>query len=122
MEKILVIDDEEPIRMLIKAILEKAGYEVDLAKNGIIALEKINNNHYCVIILDLLMPEKEGLETIREMLKMKPEIKIIAISGGGSNGDLDFLSIAKLFGAKSTLNKPFNKAKLLDTLQEVIKG
>jgi CheY-like chemotaxis protein len=119
MKKILVIDDEEQIRLLIKVILSKEGYNVDVAENGLIGLEMINDGSYDVIITDLLMPEKEGLETIREIMMANPETKIIAISGGGLKGDLDFLEIAKLFGAKVTLSKPFTKRQLLSALESL---
>ncbi len=73
-----------------------------------------------LIITDVFMPEKEGLETIRELRSEYPEVKIIAISGGGKNINLDFLPLAKQLGALRTLKKPFDRQEMLDAVQEVL--
>ena len=78
MKRILIIDDETNILLMLKKMLERAGYEIDLASNGEEGLRLFSNASFDLVITDIIMPEKEGLETIREMRKMQPEMKIIA--------------------------------------------
>ena len=120
MVSILVIDDEEHIRMLIRKMLELSGYEVYEAPDGKVGLELYRKKPTDLIITDILMPEKEGLETIMELRRYYPKAKIIAISGGGQIGNLSFLSAAKHLGALRTLTKPFTHKELLKTIKELI--
>ncbi len=83
MAKILVLDDEPSILLMIKKMLEKAGHEVEIALNGKEGMKLFEKNRPDLLITDIIMPEKEGLETIFELRKSCPELKIIAISGGG---------------------------------------
>ena len=83
MSRILLIDDDEAFRKMLHKILESAGYEVQDAANGKVALELYRQKASDLIITDLVMPEKEGIETIREFCRIHPGVKIIAISGGG---------------------------------------
>jgi CheY-like chemotaxis protein len=73
-----------------------------------------------VVITDLLMPEREGLETIRALLQINPQVKIIAISGGGAKGRLNFLPLVRMFGALRTLQKPFTLQELQEVVREVV--
>ena len=83
MAKILVIDDDPSILTMLKKMLEREGYEVDTACNGSEGLDKIEDSPPDLLITDIVMPEKEGMELIFHLRRKKPELKIIAISGGG---------------------------------------
>lgn len=114
MARILVIDDEDLARFTIREILEAAGHVVVEAKNGNegIAFQKAQS--YDLVITDIIMPEKEGVETIIELKRDYPTMKIIAISGGGRTRNLDFLKLAENFGADEWLSKPFSKDEILE--------
>jgi DNA-binding response OmpR family regulator len=106
MGKILVFDDEPYILLMIKKMLEREGHEVDLALNGREGMELFEKNKPDLVITDIIMPEKEGLETILELRKKHPELKIIAISGGGRIGPEGYLPSAKQLGADMVFQKP----------------
>jgi len=106
MAKILVMDDEPFILLMIKKMLEKEGHEVDLALNGKDGLELFEKFKPDLVITDIIMPQKEGLEIILELRQKHPELKIIAISGGGRVGPDGYLPGAKLFGADMVFQKP----------------
>jgi YesN/AraC family two-component response regulator len=105
---------------MLKKMLEKAGYSVLDASNGAIGLKIFLNNTVDLVITDIVMPEREGLETIRDLKKNNPDIKIIAMSGGGSIGPTEYLSLAKRFGVERTLKKPFTMKEVLTTVGELI--
>lgn len=119
-KSILVIDDEQLIRLQIRSALELEGFTVQEAANGIEGLARIAEATPDVVITDILMPDKEGIETILELRRTYPKIRIIAISGGGRTGNKDFLRTAKHLGADRTLAKPFGLAELLRLVREVL--
>jgi YesN/AraC family two-component response regulator len=90
------------------------------AANGKIGMHLQRENLVDLVITDLSMPEKDGIETIRELRRDFPDVKIIAISGGGRAGADGYLSVAKTIGANRTLSKPFDLKKLLDAVAELI--
>lgn len=106
MAKILVFDDEPSILLMIKKMLEKAGHEVEIALNGKEGMVLFERNRPDLLITDIIMPEKEGLETIFELRRQFPDLKIIAISGGGRIGPDGYLPGAKLLGANAVFTKP----------------
>jgi len=106
MAKILVLDDEPSILLMMKKMLEKEGHEVSVALNGIEGMELYEQNKPDMVITDILMPGKEGLETIIELRKKNTELKIIAISGGGRISPEGYLPGAKLLGANAVFQKP----------------
>jgi DNA-binding response OmpR family regulator len=116
--RILVVDDEPYIRDLVREMLSMAGYEVEIAGNGNEAMVLFENGRFDLVLTDLMMPEKEGIETIQEMKLLAPELKIIAMSGRGGAGS--FLNVARHLGADAILAKPFDNAKLLGTIREVL--
>ena len=122
MARILVIDDEEGLRMIVREILESAGHEVLLAGDGQQGLELQRTERADLVITDIFMPQKEGIETIIELRQEFPGIKIIAMSGGGALRTLDYLPAAQEFGALRTLSKPFEAAVLLATVDELLGG
>jgi DNA-binding response OmpR family regulator len=116
MAKIYVFDDEPSILLMIKKMLEKAGYEVDIALNGKEGMELFKRNVPDLLITDIIMPEKEGLETILELRKSYPELKIIAISGGGRISPGGYLPGAKLLGANIVFEKPLDQKEFLQAV------
>jgi len=116
MAKILVLDDEPSILLMIKKMLEKAGHEVDLALNGREGMELFEKNKPDLLITDIIMPEKEGLETILELRKKYPGLKIIAISGGGRIGPEGYLPGAKLLGADMVFQKPLVQKEFMEAV------
>lgn len=121
MARILVIEDENHIRTLLSKLLEQEGYEVLTATNGKEGLRVLHANLLIdVIVTDIFMPEKEGLETIKEIKKEFPDVKIIAISGGGHKGNMSFLTIAKHIGANTALKKPFSIEDLSNAIKALI--
>lgn len=122
MAKILVVDDEELARFSIRDTLEKADHEVEEAENGVKALEMQGASPFDLIITDIIMPEKEGVETIVELKQLYPSLKIIAISGGGRTRNMDFLKLAKDLGADSILSKPFSDEDLMEHVNACLSG
>ena len=122
MQKILIIDDDYHILLMIKKMLERAGFEIDLASNGNEGLELFKKIPFDLVITDIIMPEKEGLETIREMKRIHSDFKIIAMSGGGKISADNYLETAKIFGASTVLGKPFTQKQLVTAVQEVLEG
>jgi two-component system cell cycle sensor histidine kinase/response regulator CckA len=115
-KRILVVDDEQPIRSLLKEILEGAGFEVFTASNGREAKHQLIDNPVDLVITDLIMPEMEGIEFIAAMRKERPHLKLIAITGGAG---LDFLRAAHILGAHATLPKPLTPEALLSCVNQL---
>ena len=113
MANILVVDDEAPVRNLLSDVLEKEGYSVFTAETGVEASTIYDSNDIDLVITDLVMPEKGGIDLIMELKKKDPNIKVIAISGGGGiTGRFDYLPIAKLVGATEIIAKPFQVTEI----------
>ena len=109
MAYILVIDDDDVMRSAICQILRIEGYTPIEASNGEIGMELFKKNEFKLVITDIVMPEKEGLETIQNLKRISGSIPIIAVSGGGKfNSDI-YLDLARSFGAKFTFSKPFDR-------------
>jgi len=116
MARILVIDDQEPIRALLRVTLEEAGYEVLEASNGRLGLELFRQRSADLIITDIVMPEMDGLEMMLELTRNFLNVKVIAISGGlESEGTLH---VATLLGAHQTFHKPLDMDKLLSAVRD----
>ncbi len=120
MKKILIIDDEELIRKMLTKFLEKNGYKVMVTHNGDQGIKLFKEIEPDIIITDLLMPDKEGLETIIEIKKIDPDVKIIAISGGGKGDPKMYLNLASKLGANRTFTKPVDTDVLLVAIEEII--
>ena len=120
MKSVLVVDDEELIRKGMAAEFERQGYKVDVAIDGRDALAKIEAHDFDLAVIDIIMPEKDGLETVRELQRLRPEMKIIAISGGSRRGSVDFLEVAREFGAHQILSKPFTRAQLHTAVERLL--
>ncbi len=116
MAKILVIDDDPLVRSTVARVLRHRGYEAVLAEDGHKGLKLFQSEAPDVVVTDIIMPDREGIETIREMRAVRPDVKIIAISGGGRLGNLDLLAMAKKLGADEIVAKPFDAAELVAPL------
>jgi len=118
MATVLVIDDEEPIRRLLRLILTQAGHQVMEAADGNEGIKRLHEHSADVVVTDLVMPNKEGLETIIELKRCFPAVGIIAISGGGHNQPCTYLDLARKFGASHTLEKPLDRQAFLDAVHQ----
>lgn len=116
MARILIIDDEEPVRVMLRQMLEREGHEVVEAACGDEGLALYRAQPTELVITDILMPRTGGLVAISELRKEFPSARIIAISGGGRDGRLNFLATAKTFPGVLTLRKPFQRAELLQAV------
>lgn len=114
---VLVIEDHEGMGQTIEALVVAAGHTVARARNGEKGVALFHQHRFDLVITDILMPVQEGLETIQQLRAMKPDLKIIAVSGSGHSQGLDFLPAARAFGAIATLQKPFQPAEFLELLR-----
>jgi len=121
MAKILIIDDDSQIRFIIRELLENDGYTVEEASDGDEAIELNHKKAFDLIITDILMPGKEGIQTIQEFRNGSPKVKIIAISGGGHIGPSVYLDMAKKMGADLSIPKPFDLDIFLKKVKELLK-
>lgn len=120
-KNILVIDDEPEIREVLRAFLQRAGYIVHTASDGLEGVKVFSERSIDLVITDLLMPQQEGIETIMQIKTDHPNLPIIAISGGGRMaGTLDILQTAKLLGAARTFSKPFQPQELVEAVRNLL--
>lgn len=105
---------------MLRDVLTDVGHDITTAANGSEALCAVQSADFALVVTDLLMPEKEGLETITELRRSIPGIKIIAMSGGGRIGAYDYLTIAQRLGASQTLAKPFSRGEIIDAINRVL--
>ena len=121
MARILIIEDDDTFRAMVRKMLEKAGYnDIEEAADGSIGVKLFRQRPFDLVITDIIMPDKEGLEMITELTRAYPRIKIIAMSGGGRDGPKNYLTIAKYLGAGRTLAKPFSHSDLIEVVQELL--
>lgn len=117
---ILIIEDDPAVRRMMVRILAQAKYEIIEAGNGEEGLKMFLAHRPDIIITDLLMPEKEGIETIREIRRTAPTVPILAASGGGDTRNMMFLDLAKALGADEVLSKPFRAEELITTVARML--
>jgi CheY-like chemotaxis protein len=117
--KVLIIDDDPLVRYTLSKILTSHGYEVATAVNGERGFASLVDENPAVVITDLIMPEQEGIETIIRIRREHPNIRIIAISGGGRYGNFDLLPMAQSLGADVIISKPFEAEELLGPLKRL---
>jgi len=121
--RILVVDDSADTRQSMKLLLERAGYLVELAENGVRALERQRQQAAQVLVTDIFMPEADGLETIEAFRREFPAVKIVAMSGGGLRvGHERYLETAGVAGAHAMLRKPFDIKVLLQALGQLLEA
>ena len=120
MARILIADDNDELLELHRVFLGQNGHEVLTARNGEEAMQLIATEPVDLLITDVIMPDKEGIETILELRRTRPTLPIIAISGGGHVGPDDYLRLATAAGAKAALSKPCPPSVLLSTIKSVL--
>lgn len=120
MARILIIDDEPQMRRLLREGFERAGYTVDEAFDGLHALARFAENRPDLVVTDIIMPQREGLETIQALRRKSPSLPIVAISGGGMSNPGNYLSIAASLGANRVFSKPFRFDDLLAATAELV--
>jgi len=114
------MDDDELLREALRIVLEGAGYEVMEASDGEVGLRLQREHPADLVLVDIFMPERDGLEVIKALRVESPQVKIIAVSGGGRTGQIEVLSVAAAFGAARTLVKPFAPRELLKAIRELL--
>jgi len=122
MAVVLIIEDDDHLRSLLREVLTRAGHDVHEAANGEIGMRRFNAAPADVVVTDIIMPDKEGLETIMELRREHPNVKIIAISGGGMALDAQYLSTAKALGADLTIEKPFEPREVIEAIGGLLSG
>jgi YesN/AraC family two-component response regulator len=119
--KILLIDDDALVRRTIDRILHHMGHTVVMAENGGDGITLLQTENPELVITDIIMPDKEGIETIQEIRRLHPDMKIIAISGGARLGNMDYLSMALKLGASEALAKPFDPSELIEAISRCLR-
>jgi DNA-binding NtrC family response regulator len=120
--RILIVDDDPSIRRTLEALLSRAGYEVTQASDGTEAVRLWREHGGDLVITDLHMPEKDGIQTIVELLSHTPGARIIAMSGGGQTKRLDLLGNATLLGAVLTIEKPFTISEMISLVGRALQS
>lgn len=118
-QRILVVDDEDDVRVTLRRMLESDGYEVLEASNGRVAMSLCRSEPVDLCMIDIFMPEQEGMETIQAIRREFPDSKIIAFSGKAPGV---YLRMARLLGAQATLEKPLRLNAVLETVRAVLNG
>ncbi len=120
MKRIVFIEDDPMLRPALSARLRDAGYSVFEAAHGAEAIEYVRKHPVDLVITDMLMPEMDGVDTIRALRHYHPAVKIVAMSGGGSFSGENYLKIAHALGVHRTLKKPFTVVELVKAVMELI--
>lgn len=118
MKRILVVDDEAQIRTMLTQMLELEGYTVQAAENGEEGLALVGRYPFDLVITDMIMPVKDGLKFIMELIRDYPDLRILAISGGGAIKAERYLTMAGYLGDIATLEKPFKREALLELVRK----
>ena len=120
MKRILVVDDEVQIRTMLTQMLEQDGYIVHTAENGEEGLAMVGRHSFDLVVTDMIMPVKDGLKFIMELTRDYPDLKILAISGGGAIKAERYLTMAGYLGDIATLEKPFKRDTFLELVRKQI--
>ncbi len=120
MKTVLIIDDDDMFREMLKRLLDREGYKVVEAGNGNLGIDQFQKSYPDLVVCDMIMPDKEGIETIVDLQKLNSEIPIIAVSGGGRAGPESYLPLAKAMGAKKVFSKPFDNKEFLEFVSNCI--
>lgn len=121
MAKILLIEDDALVSRTMEFVFKKAGHETIVASDGIQGLVKFKSENPDIVISDIVMPDKDGIETIREIRGISKDVPIIAVSGGGRTHNFDFLRVAEKMGATEVVKKPFHNADIVALVERLLK-
>ncbi len=120
MKRILIVDDESLILLFLRTILERQGYKVVEALNGEEGMRLFRESRFDLVIIDMIMPVKDGLQTLTELMEKTPDLPVIAISGGGTIPKERYLTIASYLGNVRTISKPFSPGIITETVHELL--
>ena len=120
MSAILIVDDDKSLRDLLSSVLRERGHEVATAGEGNEALELMAQRCFEMVISDIIMPGKEGIETIREIRGLYPDVQVIAMSAGGSVGNAQILEYARMIGAHDSIRKPVELPALITKVEQML--
>jgi CheY-like chemotaxis protein len=120
MAHILVIDDQPGIRNCFRTVLETAGHAVRDAADGAAGPHAARSGPFDLVLCDLFMPDTDGMQVIRELRREFPALPVVAMSGGGFNGQLDILPLARYLGADHPLHKPCTVEEVLEVLRRAL--
>ena len=122
MARILLMDDEDALRAIMAEVLTEQGHEVVESDTGRVATDPKTLADIDLIVTDIIMPDVEGIEAIREATRLRPDLPILAISGGGRTVTADYLPLARDLGARDTLGKPFTPDELIERVEGLLAG
>lgn len=122
MARVLIIDDDKDLRRTLRRLLERAGHRTEEAANGGQGLALFRDGAFDLVVTDLIMPEKEGIETIMELREESPDVRILAVSGGLSMDKEGVLEDAEALGADASLAKPFGVEEFTRTVELLLEG
>lgn len=122
MARILIIEDDDEVRDLLESLLSREGHEVETAANGKQGVAAFLARPFDLVITDIIMPEKDGIEAIMDLRRGRPGLKLIAISGGGRVEPDNYLHSAQLLGADRTLRKPFSNEAIVAAVADLLRG
>lgn len=120
MARILIIDDAQDVRQTVRGFLEAEGHELFEAENGVNGMAKFKSLQPALVIIDILMPHQDGIETIRQIRTIDPDVKIVAISGGGQSAAAAFLMLADKSGANISLEKPLRRSDFIAEINRLL--
>ena len=119
MANVLIIDDDERVLETFQIVLSSSGRQVQTASNGALGIEATKTNSFDIVVTDVVMPEKDGLEVLMQMRKTHPDTKIVVVSGGGRTSATDYLKMAEVLGADRVLYKPVTATELSVAIEEL---
>ena len=120
MANILIIDDDTSVSEVLQRLLQPIGHDVAVASDGIQGLQYVAQNEVDLVIVDIFLPSKSGLEVIQELSADHPSVKVIAMTAFGAQDDIDLKVFAERYGAISTFEKPFNQESVVETVSSVL--
>jgi DNA-binding response OmpR family regulator len=120
MPRILIVEDDDELAGFLSEKLQERGYEIVTAPDGVQALKTLETQSFDLVLTDIVLPEKEGVQTIREIKQINPNLPIVAMSGGGIGSSNLYLDLARFAGASRTIPKPFTIGELLAVIEDVL--
>lgn len=122
MARILILDDDPDVLHLLTTVLRQAGHQVEAGRDGRVGMRQFERSRPDLVITDIVMPERDGMELIVKMRQLEPGLPIVAISGNAATDQGDYLHVAGRLGANRTLSKPFRPSELVDAVDELLRG